>query len=101
MLQKQISGGTGGIPVKYLSGKLLTVVKKNQLWELGFILSLTVLVRLSESVIQMIVRWVTAFCPVEKWCTTAIIFNSFPLSSPVEFICDLINLALNGRDSIP
>ena len=90
-----------GIPVKYLSGKLLTVEKKNQLRELGFILNLILLMRLSELVIQMLVRQITAFCPLEKCCTIAIIFNSFSLSSPVEFICDLINWALNGRDSIP
>lgn len=63
--QKQISGGTVGIPVKYLSGKLLTVGKKNHLPKLGFILNLIVLMRLSELVIQMLVRWITAFCPVE------------------------------------
>lgn len=68
--QKQISGGTVGIPVKYLSGKLLTVQKKNQLQEFGFILNLMVLVRLSESVIQ------TTFCAVEKY-TIAIIFSQF------------------------
>lgn len=49
-----------GIPVKYLAGQLLTVGKKNQLQELGFIVNVTVLVRLSERVVQTCVRWITA-----------------------------------------
>lgn len=57
--QKPRSRGTVGIRVEYLVVKLLTVGKKNQLQELGFILNLTVLVWLSELVIQTHVRWIT------------------------------------------
>lgn len=60
-----------GVPVKCLSGELLTE-KSTQ--GLGFVLSFMVLVRISGLVAQ---RWITAVWPVEKWDTIAIIFNYF------------------------
>lgn len=99
MPPKQISGGTVGIPVKYLSCELLTAGKKNQLQKLGLILNLRVLLSLLELVVRLL--FVTAFCPVEACVSAISVFNSPSLSSPVEFICDLINTALNRRDCIP
>lgn len=72
-----------GIPVKYLSGKLLTVGKKNQLRELVFIVNLIVLVRFSELVIPVLVRGITAFCPVEVLYNCNCFFLIFFPCSPL------------------